>query len=73
MSKLKQRRDFREDFDLSDCQSTEKSKLNFGSEYKIMKKQIRFLQSEVKTLKKLSILSIFGSKANFVKFYQDIW
>ena len=43
------------------------------SEIKALKKQVRLLRNEVNTLKKLSIINVFGSKANMKKFYNDMW
>ena len=52
------------DFDYAVSQKTQ---------FMTLKKQVKLLQSEVKTLKKLSVMNIFGTKANLKKFYQDIW
>ena len=78
MSRLKSRNHFREDQDYSDDQSPNISPKKAppqtkSSQFANLKRQIKILQSEVKTLKRLSILSVFGNKENMLKFYQDIW
>ena len=76
MLKLRKRTNFKEDDDQSDANHIEdisiKSKPS-RREFNTMKRQIKLLQNEVSTLKKLSILTVFGGKANMKKFYKDIW
>ena len=43
------------------------------SQFKLLTRKMRVLQSEVKILKKLSVLSIFGSKRKMKKFFDNIW
>ena len=76
MIKLRKKKIFKEDIYQSDDEYTGDISKNLnqtGDENQEMKKQIRLLQSEVKTLKKLSILSVFGGKVNMKKFYKDCW
>ena len=76
MARLRRKKEFKEDLHDSD-EST--GKVNFEkakhspTQFKSMQKQIRLLQHEMKTLKRLSILSIFGGKAGLKHFYKDIW
>ena len=76
MAKLRRKKEFKEDLDYSDEASAdvnfEKAK-HSPSQFNSLKKQIRLLQHEMKTLKRLSILSIFGGKAGLKQFYKDIW
>ena len=76
MARLRRKKEFKEDLDDSD-EANENVNFeilqNSPGKLNSLKKQIRLLQHEVKTLKRLSILSIFGGKAGMKQFYKDIW
>ena len=65
---------FKEDLDdSSDATGEDFHQKPRDSQFKLLTRKMRVLQSEVKILKKLSVLSIFGSKRKMKKFFHDIW
>ena len=73
MAKLRRKTEFKEDHDESSEKGNFEKAKHSPSQFNSLKKQIRLLQHEMKTLKRLSILSIFGGKAGLKQFYKDIW
>ena len=64
---------FKEDLDdSSDATEEDSPEKPRDSHFKLLTRKMRVLQSEVKILKKLSVLSIFGSKRKMRKFFDNI-
>jgi hypothetical protein len=43
------------------------------SQVRRLTKEVLKLRNELKTLKKMAVLNFFGSKEEFVEFFNDIW
>jgi hypothetical protein len=58
---------------LDDSFTNEGNESNLKKQVRFLQKKLRNVKTQVRQLKKIAMLNVFGSKAEFEQFMKDIW